>query len=93
MASVQTGYTYGERRTDRNVEHTIVKKSAEKLSRYIDLHTDIARLWDMGTTRVAIISGALGSILRSLNSNLEMLGTKSHVPIVQNCQQPMKGSI
>ena len=48
--------------SDRNTSVKVV----EKLSKYKDLETEIARMWKMGTETIPVVTGALGIIRKGL---------------------------
>ena len=54
--------------------HEQSRKSKGKKNKYQDLRIELRRLWDKPVDIVSIISGALGTTLKSLKRNLEELG-------------------
>ena len=48
-------------------------KETEKLSNYKDLKIEVSRTWKVRTKIVAVIIGALGTIKKGLDQNLQLL--------------------
>jgi len=48
-------------------------KETEKLSKYKDLEIEISRMWKVRTKIVSAIIGALGTIKKGLDQNLQVL--------------------
>ena len=59
---------------DRNV----VQKEAEKKPKYKSLGIEIERMWNLKCTIIPVITGATGTVTRSLKNNLQAIpGTHS----------------
>jgi hypothetical protein len=52
---------------------TINTKATEKLSRYKNLEIDVSMMWKMMTKTVPVVIGALGTIKKELDQNLQLL--------------------
>jgi hypothetical protein len=61
---------------------TMVKED-EKIEKYQDLRREVSRLWDVRTTVVPIVIGALGTITDRLTSYLAMLGVTLSFETIQ----------
>ena len=58
-------------------------KATEKLDKYQDLKLELRRLWNKQVEIVPVIIGALGTIPKSLQTNLDKLGVKITPNILQ----------
>ena len=54
-------------------DHRIYLKESEKKDKYLDLATELKKLWNMKVTIVPIVIGALGTITKGLLKGLEDL--------------------
>jgi hypothetical protein len=60
---------------DRNV----IKKEAEKIPMYKDLIIEIQRMWNVKTNETPVITGATGTISKSLRKNLSSVSGKHDI--------------
>jgi hypothetical protein len=65
--------------SDRNV----VRKEAEKKSKYKSLCIEIQRMWNLKCTIITVIIGATGIVTRSLRKNLEAAPGKHSIVSLQ----------
>jgi hypothetical protein len=49
------------------------RKEIEKLSKYKDLEIEVSRMWKVRTKIVSVIIGALGTIKKGLDKDLQLL--------------------
>ena len=49
------------------------KKLKKKLSKYKDLDFEVSRMWKVRTKIVPVVTGALGTIEKGLDQNLQLL--------------------
>ena len=56
-------------------DKNIGAKKIEKLSKYKDLEIEITKMWQMKTTTIPIIVGALGIVRKSLTKHVKKLPT------------------
>ena len=61
----------------------LTNKKNEKLQKYQELRVEISRLWNKRTTIIPIIIGALGSVPNDLKKQLDSLGIKYSLSILQ----------
>ena len=61
----------------------LMNKKNEKLQKYQELRVKISRLWNKKTTFIPIIIGALGSVPNDLKKQLDSLGIKYSLSILQ----------
>ena len=54
-------------------EHNVANKEIEKLSKYKDLEIEVNKMWNMITTTVPVIVGALGLIRKRMNDHLSKI--------------------
>jgi hypothetical protein len=59
---------------DRNV----IKKETEKILKYIDLVTEIQRVWNVKAKVIPVITGVTGTILKSFRQYLGKIPGKQH---------------
>jgi hypothetical protein len=52
---------------------TLTQKKTEKLSKYIDLESEVSRMWKVRTKVVPVITGALRTIQKVFEQNLQSL--------------------
>jgi len=64
---------------DRNV----IKKAAEKILKYKDLITEIQRMWNLKANVMPVISGATGTISKSLRQYLSNIPGKHEIKELQ----------
>jgi hypothetical protein len=48
-------------------------KEIEQISKYTDLDIEVSRMWTMSTTILPVITGALRTIKKELDQNLQLL--------------------
>ena len=65
------------------VDHRINLKECEKKDKYLDLATELKKLWNMKVTIVPIMIGALGTITKGLLKGLEDLEVGGRVETIQ----------
>ena len=58
---------------NNNNNSKVNTKETEKLSKYNDLEIQISRIWKVRTKFVPVIIGALGTIEKGLDQNLQLL--------------------
>lgn len=61
----------------------ILTKEAEKINKYRDLEIEVKRMWNTKTKIVPVIIGALGTLKKGFNNNLEKLPGKPRPNEVQ----------
>jgi len=64
---------------DRNV----IKKEADKILKYIDLKTEIQRMWNVKTKVISVIIGATGTISKSFRKYVSNIPGKHEVKELQ----------
>ena len=64
---------------DRNV----IKKGAEKILKYKDLIIEIQRMWNVKATVIPVITGATGTISKSLRQYLSNIPGKHEIKELQ----------
>ena len=69
---------------DRNVTH----KEAEEKIKYKSLCIEIQRMWNMKCTIILVITGATGTVTKSLKKNLEAIPGKHSVDSPQKTVVP-----
>lgn len=53
-------------------------KVVEKLSKYKDLETEIARMWKTGTDTIPVVTGALVVIMKGLEKYVDKIPGSQH---------------
>jgi len=64
---------------DRNV----IRKESEKILKYKDLITEIQRMWNVTAKVMPIISGAIGTISKSLRQYLSNIPGKHEMKVLK----------
>ena len=54
-------------------ERNVANKETEKLSKYKDLEIEVNKMWNMKTTTVPVIVGALGLIRKRMNDHVSKI--------------------
>ena len=54
-------------------ERNVTIKEVEKLSKYKDLEIEVSRMWEMKTTTIPVVIGALGLIKKGLEKRLKQI--------------------
>ena len=52
------------------VDHSVKIKKSEKLNKYMDLASELKRLWNMKVTVIPIVVGALGTVPKGLENRV-----------------------
>jgi hypothetical protein len=55
------------------VDSNVNKKETEKLSKYKYLEIDVSRMWKVKTKIVTVINGALGTVKKGFDQNVQLL--------------------
>jgi len=71
---------------NNNNDSCIQQKAVEKKEKYTDLRIKVQRVWKTPMTVVPIIIGALGSIYKELEANLQDLGVQKSLMSHGVCQ-------
>jgi len=61
----------------------VEEKEREKMDRYQDLARELKRLWNVETKVIPIMVGALGTVPKGLEKNLEKAGSNVAVELLQ----------
>jgi hypothetical protein len=64
-------------------ERNVTIKELEKLSKYKDLEIEISRMWEMKTTTIPIVVGALGLIKKGLDKRIKQIPGNPTIPEIQ----------
>ena len=64
-------------------DHRIIPKENEKKDKYLDLATELKKLWNMKVTIVPTVIGAFGTVTKELLKGLEDLEIGGRVEIIQ----------
>jgi hypothetical protein len=66
-----------------SVDRHVIKKEAEKILRYKDLIKEIQRMWNVKARVIPVITGATGTISKSLRKYLSNIPGKQEVKEIQ----------
>jgi len=64
-------------------ERNVIKKESEKILKYKDLITEIQRMWDVTAKVIPVISGATGTMAKSLRQHLSDISGKHEIKEIQ----------
>ena len=64
-------------------DHRIRLKECEKKDKYLDLATELKKLWNMKVTIIPIVNGAFGTVTKGLLKGLEDLEVGGRVETIQ----------
>ena len=64
-------------------DHRIKLKECEKRDKYLDLATELKKLWNMKVTIIPIVIGAFGTVTKELLKGLEDLEVDDRVETIQ----------
>ena len=65
------------------VVHRVKLKESEKKDKYLDLVTELKKLWNLKVTFIPIIIGAFGTVTKELIKGVEDLKVKGRVKTIQ----------
>ena len=63
-------------------DNKVKLKEGEKRGKYLDLVTELKKLWDMKVTVIPIVVGALGTVTKGLVKGLEELEIRKRVETI-----------
>ena len=64
-------------------ERNVGSKETEKLSKYKDLETEVTKMWQMKTTVIPVIIGALGLVRKRMNELVSKIPGKISIEEIQ----------
>ena len=64
-------------------ERNVSMKEVEKLSKYKDLEIEVTKMWEMKTTTVPVVVGALGLIKKGLEKQISKIPGTIHIEQLQ----------
>ena len=59
------------------------EKEREKIEKYQDLRREVAKLWNIKTTVLPIVVGALGVVTKNLTRRLKTIGVTTKIELLQ----------
>ena len=65
----------------------VIKKEAEKILKYKDLIIEIQRMWNVKSKVIAVITGATGTISKSLRQYLSNMPVKHEIKELQKIKK------
>jgi hypothetical protein len=66
-----------------NADRNVVQKEAEKSLKYKSLGIEMQRMWNLKCTIIPVITGATGTVTRSLRKNVETIPGKHSIDSLQ----------
>ena len=64
-------------------ERNVASKETEKLSKYKDLEIEVTKMWQMKTTVIPVIIGALGLVRKRMNELVSKIPGKISIEEIQ----------
>ena len=64
-------------------ERNVARKETEKLSKYKDLEIEVTKMWQMKTTVIPVIIGALGLVRKRMNELVSKIPGKISIEEIQ----------
>ena len=64
-------------------ERNVANKEIENLSKYKDLEIEVHKMWNMKTTTVSVIVGALGLIRKQMNDHVSKIPGRIYIDEIQ----------